>query len=171
MFDQDGQFSGRAFVHYDFPEEAAFALAHHNASPFVIDGQQLKLTTNDKMADMRRPSRWVLVEGAPNLFRKPLASIMSKFGTVHKVRRGAYTVVFNYLRNSSCVPPLGLYKSGRYVVEFTDIDSAVRAMEAHFLRPFTVEDRKLSLDFIAERMAQARGVWVGPKEDADASSE
>lgn len=57
------------------------------------------------------------------------------------------------------------------MVEFTDVDSAVRAMEAHFLRPFTVEDRKLSLDFIAERMAQARGVWVGPKEDADASSD
>lgn len=99
MFDEDGQFSGRAFVHYDFPEEAAFALAHHNANPFIIEGQQLKLTTNNKMVDMRRPSRWVLVEGAPNLFRKPLASIMSKFGTVHKVRRGAYTVVFICVRD------------------------------------------------------------------------
>lgn len=89
MFEPNGQFSGRALVRYDFPEEAAVTLSQHRATPFVIAGQQLKLTTNDKMVDMRRPSRWVLVEGAPSLFRERLASVMGEFGTVHKVRRGA----------------------------------------------------------------------------------
>lgn len=65
---------------------------------------------------------------------------------------------------------LGFYRAGRYVVEFTDIDSAVRAMEAHYLEPFTVKDQQLSFEFIAERMPQARGVWVESKGNVASSS-